>query len=95
MEKRHTEIGIGFLVAIFATLSGVYLYVELFSDYDFVTTFEMIQDQDLYGQIVTLGAVANLFVFFVYLKKKQEARAKGVLLATIVIALITLFTKFL
>lgn len=92
---RSKEIIIGFSVAIFATLAGMYLYVELFSDYDFITTFEMIQDGDLYGQIITLGAVANIFVFFVYLKKNQEARAKGVLLATILIALVTLLSKFI
>ena len=90
--SQAKEVVIGFCVAMFATLGGVYLYVELFSKYDFVTTLEMIQDGDLYGQIITLGAVANIFVFFIYLKKNQEARAKGVLLATIVIALVTLFT---
>ncbi|WP_152287899.1 hypothetical protein [Flavicella marina] len=92
---KQKEIFIGFFVAIFATLSGMYLYVELFSKYDFATTIEMIQDGDLYGQIITLGAVANIFVFFVYLKKNQEARAKGVLLATILIALFTVFVKFI
>lgn len=96
MRKEHTkEIAIGFFVAILATLSGMYLYVELFSSYGFVKTFQLIQDGDMYGQIITLGAIANLFVFFVYLKKKQDVRAKGVLLATIVIALITVATKFI
>jgi len=93
--RQKKEVLIGFLVAIFATLSGIYLYVELFSEFDFITTWEMIQDGDLYGQIITLGAVANIFVFFVYLKKNQENRAKGVLLATILTALVTLFTKFI
>lgn len=93
--NKSKEIIIGFCVAVFATLAGMYLYVELFSKYDFVTTFEMVEDGDLYGQIITLGAVANIFVFFIYLKKNQEARAKGVLLATIVIALLTLLSKFI
>lgn len=93
--RQKKEVLIGFLVAISATLSGIYLYVELFSEFDFITTWEMIQDGDLYGQIITLGAIANIFVFFVYLKKNQENRAKGVLLATILTALVTLFTKFI
>lgn len=93
--RQNKEVLIGFLVAISATLSGIYLYVELFSEFDFITTWEMIQDGDLYGQIITLGAIANIFVFFVYLKKNQENRAKGVLLATILTALVTLFTKFI
>lgn len=93
--KNGKEIMIGFCIAIIATLGGIYLYIELFSKFDFVTTFEMIEDGDLYGQIITLGAVANIFVFFVFLKKNQELRARGVLLATILIAFVTIFTKFM
>lgn len=95
MNSAKKDISIGFLVALFATLSGVYLYIELFSKYDFLATFQMIKDGDLYGQILALGAIPNLFVFFIYLKKKQDVRAKGVLFATIMIALFTLFLKFI
>jgi hypothetical protein len=42
-----------------------------------------------------LAAVSNLFVFFVFIKKKQDNRAKGVLLATILIALTTLVLKII
>ncbi|MFC2126844.1 hypothetical protein ACFLRU_00550 [Bacteroidota bacterium] len=95
MATTQKEILIGFLVAVFATLSGIYLYIELFSKRGFVETFQMIEDGDLYGQIITLGAVSNLFFLFIYLKKKQDLRAKGVLMATIIIAFITLLTKFI
>ncbi len=93
--KDNKGIVIGFCVAVFATLSGVYLYVELFSKYDFLTTYQMIVDGDLHAQILTLGAVPNIFVFLVFLKKNQELRAKGVLLATICVALLTVYLKFI
>ena len=95
MVNKNKEISIGVATAIFATIAGMYLSIELFSEYDFETSIEMIQKGKLVSQMITLGAVANLFVFFVFIKKKQDLRAKGVLIATIITALITLLMKIL
>jgi len=89
------EILIGFLVAIIATICGFYLYVQLFSNFGFYETLEIIRQGDLFGKVLALAAIPNLFVFFIFLKKKQDYRAKGVLMATILIAIIMLILKFL
>ena len=89
------DILIGVLVALFATIAGCYLYIEYFSDFGFSETLQMISDGDLYGKILSIAAIPNLFVFFVYIKKKQDNRAKGVLMTTIFIALVTLILKFI
>lgn len=94
MANKNKEIIIGVVTAIFATIAGMYLSIELFSEFDFETSIGMIQKGKLVSQMITLGAVANLFVFFVFLKKKQDLRAKGVLIATIITALITLLMKY-
>lgn len=54
----------------------------------------MIQEVGLHGEILTLAAIPNLFVFFIFIRKKQDNRAKGVLFTTILIALTTLILKF-
>lgn len=95
MEHKKKEIGIGVLVAILATLAGMFLYVQLFSKYEFDATLGMIYEGELVSQMITLGAVGNLFVFFVFLKKNQDLRAKGVLIATIITAFMTLIMKIL
>lgn len=94
MGTVKKDILIGFLVAIFATFGGVFLYLEYFSKFSFQDTLKMIEEGKLYGKVLSLAAIPNLFVFFVFIKKKQDAKAKGVLLATITIALITLILKF-
>ena len=71
------------------------LYIEYFSKFSVSETLQMIQDGNLYGKILSIAAIPNLFVFFVFIKKKQDNRAKGVLITTIVIALITLVLKFI
>ncbi|MGB0891496.1 MAG: hypothetical protein ACPGUU_04025 [Flavobacteriaceae bacterium] len=88
------EIFIGIVVAFFATAAGVFLYLEYFSRYGFEETLQLIKEGSLYGKVIALAAIPNLLVFFVYLKKKQDYRARGVLIATILTALLTAILKF-
>lgn len=95
MGTVKKDILIGVLVSIFATAAGGFFYVEYFSDFSFNETLQMIKDGGLYGKILSIAAIPNLFVFFVFIKKKQDNRAKGVLLMTIIIAITTLILKFI
>ena len=89
------EISIGFVISILATACGVFLYLQYFSKYGFEETILMIQKGNLYAQVLSLAALPNLFVFFIFIKKKQDYRARGVLMASILTALITFVLKFL
>lgn len=91
------EIFIGFIVGLLATSCGCYIFIEFFSKYNFSDSLAVIAKENLYEKVLVLGAIANLFVFFIFLKKKQVYRARGVLLETFLIALLvvllTLFNK--
>lgn len=91
------EMLIGFIVALMATSFGCFLFIEFFSKYDFYKSLQLIKEGNLEGKVLVLGAIANFFVFFVFLKKKQIYRARGVLLETFLVAfivlLLTLFSK--
>ncbi len=93
MTKDVKDIIIGSSVALFATLAGVFLYIELFSRYAFEESLEMIERGGLQAEVLTLGAVPNLFVFFVYIKKKEDKKAQGVLLFTMLVALLVFILK--
>ena len=82
------EILIGFVVALIATSFGCFIFIEFFSTYDFYKSLELIKEGNLEGKVLVLGAIAN---FFVFLKKKQIYRARGVLMETMLIALLILF----
>jgi Na+-driven multidrug efflux pump len=90
--KKHILIGV--LVSLFATAAGVFLYLEYFSKESFSKTLEMIKAGGLYGKVLSLAAIPNLFIFFVFTKRREDNKAKGVLLTTILIALTTLILKF-
>ena len=93
MGTIKKDILIGVLVSLFATFAGIFLYLEYISRYGFYETIDLIKDGNLYGKVLSLAAIPNLFVFFIFIKKKQDNRAKGVLLATILIALTSLILK--
>lgn len=84
------EILIGFITATVATAFGVFVFIEFFSGFSFNQTLKLIETENLYGKVLALGALANFFVFFVFLKKKQVYRARGVLLQSFIIALLVM-----
>lgn len=89
------EIAIGFYVGLLATFGTAYLYLEYSSSYDFYKTLALVQEANSYGKLLAIASIPNLLVFFVFLKKNQDNRAKGVLIEVISVALITVFLKFL
>lgn len=88
------DILIGILAAIFATACGFFVYVQFISKMGFYETIDYIETGNLFGKVLTLAAIPNLFVFFVFIKKKQDYRARGVLIMTIFTAIILLISKF-
>lgn len=88
------DILIGVLVSIFTMFGSFFIYLEYFSSFPIQESLETIREMNLYGKIISLACIPNLFVFLIYIKKKQDNRAKGVLLTTILAALTTLVLKF-
>jgi formate-dependent nitrite reductase membrane component NrfD len=89
------EIIIGIITGIAANVLGVILYILAFSDEGIDATLQQSMAEGYFGKIVTLGAVLNLAAFFIFIKKKQDYRARGVLLATIFIGVAVLVRKFI
>ncbi len=94
METVKKEVFIGLLIGLLANTAGSYLYIFFFSDFGLTETIKNALLQDVFGNIIALGAILNLFVFFIFLKKDQFYRARGVVLATVIAAIIVLITKF-
>ncbi len=92
MNKRK-EILIGFAVGVIANTLGTLLYILLFSDMGIEETFEAARQQGYTGSLLALGAILNLVAFFGFIKIRRDQRARGVLIATVLTALIVLYFK--
>ena len=92
MNKKNVILGM--LVGLIANAIGLY-FAAMFlgKGDDAFTVIKAANSEGFLGKLVSLGAILNLVAFFIFIKKKQDQRAKGVLLATILIAVFTFAIK--
>ncbi len=93
MIKKN--IFIGFLTGISANIAGMIIYILIFSDRGLDDTLEDAAKNDYLGKIIALGAALNFLPFFIFLKKNLIYHARGVLLATVITAVIIAITQIL
>jgi len=91
--KNKKDIIIGFILGLISACIGVFLYIVLFSKFGVKETIQQALQFKFVGKLVSLGALLNLGLFFLLLNRKQDEKAKGVLIATVIIALIFIINK--
>lgn len=91
--NTRKETAIGFAVGIIANILGVLSYILLFSDMGIRETFEAAVEEGHVGSLLALGAILNLVAFFGFLRLRRDYRARGVLMATVLTALVILYYK--
>lgn len=92
--NNKKEILIGFIVGLIATAFGLILAIQIFgkSD-DWGTVLKQAINEGFLTKLMSIGALINLGTFFLFLKKNKDNRAKGVLIATILILISTMIIK--
>ncbi len=93
------EIAIGFITGLIANSIGFVVCVFIFSalspqNLGFSETITASLKNDSFGSLIVLGAIPNLVVFFLFIKKEKVYRARGVLLATLIAAICIAISKF-
>jgi hypothetical protein len=89
MNKKNLLLG--FLIGIAATLLGSYLFITFFTEFKFIAGIQIMKSQGNLGKLITLGSILTLIVFGILLKMNKEIMARGVVLAVIALAILTLF----
>ncbi len=93
METKETIIGI--VIGIIASAIGLTLSLLFFGTGDSISdSLSIAIAQGVFTKLVSIGALLNLGAFFLFINTNKESRAKGVLIATIVVALITIIIRF-
>ena len=90
-KNMFVQMLIGFLIGVIATILGSIIYLELFIHYNLFSNFEIILKSKNLGRIIAIGSLLNLAVFTILIKKRQDLKARGSVLAIIVLTIITLF----
>ncbi|WP_405292489.1 hypothetical protein [Algibacter sp. Ld11] len=88
------DIFIGMLVGLIANAVGLILTATLLGGGDdFTTVIKAAAEEGFLGKLISLGAVLNLISFFIFIRRKEDYRARGVLLITVFIAVFTFLFK--
>jgi hypothetical protein len=95
---NKTQILKGFVTGILANSLGLFIVGFAMSKSSgrndgIMQVLEAAHSQNFLGKLISLGAILNLLCFFYLIKKKKDAGAAGVLVATIIIAIITFIIK--
>lgn len=85
------DLLIGIVLGFLASFIGSYLFIVLFTDFDFTTGLNTLRVQGSLGKLVTLGSILDLILFAVLLKLNKEMIARGVIIAVIILAVTTIF----
>ena len=92
IQLNKKEVFFGLFSGFLANFLGVIItIIVLFKE---TNVLKIINDSFIDNSItklISLGAILNLIVFFIFLKYDYEERAKGVLLSTFVIAILTIY----
>jgi|TARA_B110000305_G_scaffold191845_1_gene214728 hypothetical protein len=88
-SRKETLTGI--LFGIISSFTGLMLAIIILSENNsIIESIKNAYYENFLGKLISLGAILNVLVFFVFIKKNQDQRAKGVLLLTIFLAIFTL-----
>jgi hypothetical protein len=64
------------------------------SDQGFLDFLVRFQDMGMLSKLVSLAAIPNLFLFFLFIWTKRNFSARGVIFATLLLAFIMMILKF-
>ena len=89
--SNKKEVLLGVIYGIISSLIGLILAILILSENNsIIESLKNSYYENFLGKLISLGAILNVIVFFVFIKKNQDQRAKGILLLTIFLAILTL-----
>ncbi len=93
MNKKEILSGIfsGFLANIVGTIFSVIILFQEIKISNILRILSNSISNNFITKLISLGAVMNLIVFFVFLRYDYEEIARGVLVATFIIAILTIY----
>ena len=88
---KKSDLILGTFVGILSAVLGCFIFIEILTKYSFIDGLEIMKSKGELGKIITLGSILNIIVFFILLKLDKELMARGVILGTILLTIVTLF----
>ncbi|NRA94445.1 MAG: hypothetical protein HRU26_17570 [Psychroserpens sp.] len=93
--KNNKDVFIGILIGLLASAIGLTLALLFFGTGESILdSLDIAIAQGVFSKLVCIGAILNLAAFFLFINTDRELKAKGVLIATLIVAVITLIIRY-
>lgn len=87
----NKDVLLGILLGLIASFVGTYLYVSIFTDFNLIQDYKLLNFSGLLGKVITLGTILSVLTFIFFFYKKKDSIAKGVLISVIALVILTFF----
>lgn len=92
---KNKDIIFGLIIGVITSIVGLSLALLFFgTGHSIIDSLHIAINQGVFTKLMSMGAILNLAAFFLFLQRHEDQRAKGVLIATILVALITVIIRF-
>ncbi len=92
-EKRFDNLLYGLIPGILLPMAGVVLFWVVRSGQNLLDFLSDFQQLGMLSKVITLSAIPNLLLFFLYIWTDRNFSARGVIFATLVLAFVMLVLK--
>lgn len=86
---RYLEVVWGFLLGVLVTLFGSVLFVFISLKINPFSQFSLLLNSGSLGKILVIGSLFNLVLFWIFIKKNQDLKAGGTILAVVILTVLT------
>ncbi|MBT6567666.1 MAG: hypothetical protein P8O04_05190 [Flavobacteriaceae bacterium] len=89
----NKETAMGFVAALLGTASCTLLFTAMVAKGDAIDSLIFLYQQNKLGALISLGALVNLVLFFVAIRRNKNAFATGVLICSILLVVLIAILK--
>jgi len=89
-KKVFTGVALGLVI----TAVGFFLYTHFMLKAEPLQAIKTLAEQGSLGTVLFITAIPNLLAFFVLINKGYDYKARGVIIASFIIAFLILITQF-
>lgn len=90
-KRVFTGIALGLVI----TALGFYLYIQFMLKVELSQAIKTLSQQGNLGTVLFIAAIPNLLAFFIFINRGQDYKARGIIIASFIVAFLILITQFL
>ncbi len=94
--KKLDTTSVGLILGLIMPVIGVFVYYKIAGFWmNFHTFIAKVRDLGVSSKVLSLGVLANLVIFLIFINLDFQRTSRGILIATFIYAAIILAMKFI